>query len=321
LLLLERGQARARDDERPPRIMIPPLHGVARTVSPFDPDNDITYRRWRAEKLVRHPASLSALTVEIRDPRALTAGERDALISAVRRANLVVYACGMRAGDPVIPRVLGRQLGLARLDRNFLADDDGVSRVTVAAETARGEFIPYTNRPIGWHTDGYYNPPERRIRAMLLHCVQRAAAGGENTLLDHEIAYLRLRDEDPAHVRALMLPDALTIPAREDEDGIARPAETGPVFSIEPQSGALHMRYTARTKSIEWKRDAAVAAAVTALARVLATPSPYHHRIRLQTGMGVLCNNVLHNRTGFVDDVDAPRLLYRARYYDRVAEM
>jgi hypothetical protein len=300
--------------------MIASLHGVARRDSPFDPDNAGGYRHWREEKLAGYPPSVSALTVEIGDPRALSVAERAALIDAVGRANLVVYACRMRAGDPGIPRVLGRQLGLARLDRNLLADDDGVSRVTVAGEKARGEFIPYTNRPIGWHTDVYYNPPDRRIRAMLLHCVQRAAAGGENTLLDHEIAYLRLRDEDPAHVRALMLPDALTIPAREDEDGIARPAETGPVFSLEPQSGALHMRYTARTKSIEWKRDAAVAAAVAALARVLATPSPYHHRITLQTGMGVLCNNVLHKRTGFVDDVDAPRLLYRARYYDRVAE-
>jgi hypothetical protein len=120
-------------------------------------------------------------------------------------------------------------------------------------------------------------------------------------------------------VRALMLPDALTIPAREDEDGIARPAETGPVFSIEPQSGALHMRYTARTKSIEWKADAAVTAAVAALARVLATPSLYHHRLTLQPGTGILCNNVLHERSGFVDAVGAPRLLFRARYYDRVA--
>jgi hypothetical protein len=52
---------------------------------------------------------------------------------------------------------------------------------------------------------------------------------------------------------------------------------------------------------------------------VLATPSPQHHCITLEPGMGVLCNNVLHERSGFVDDVAAPRLLYRARYYDRVA--
>ncbi len=296
------------------------LRTVSAADSPFDPDNAGGYLQWREQKLAGYPPGLSALTIEIGDPRALSVAERAGLIDAVGRANLAVYACRSRAGDPGIPRVLGRQLGLARLDRNFLADDDGVSQLTVAGDKARGEFIPYTNRPLGWHTDGYYNPPERRIRAMLLHCVCRAAAGGENTLLDHEIAYLRLRDEDPAHVRALMLPDALTIPAREDEDGIARPAETGPVFSIEPESGALHMRYTARTKSIEWKRDAAVAAAVAALARVLATPSPHHHRITLQAGMGILCNNVLHERAGFVDDEHAPRLLYRARFYDRVAE-
>ena len=300
-------------------VMSAALQGDARTASPFDPDNASGYRRWREKKLAAYPESLSALSVEIGDPRALTAAEGEAFLAALRRANLVVYACGVHATDPDIPRALGRQFGVDRLDRNFLADDDGVSRVTVAGEAARGEFIPYTNRPIGWHTDGYYNPPDRRIRAMLLHCVRPAAAGGENTLLDHEVAYLLLRDEDPAHVRALMQPDALTIPAREDDDGIARPAETGPVFSIELENGALHMRYTARTKSIEWKRDPTVEAAVAALGRLLAAPSPYHHRVTLGPGMGVLCNNVLHDRTGFVDDAEAPRLLYRARYYDRVA--
>jgi hypothetical protein len=34
--------------------------------------------------------------------------------------------------------------------------------------------------------------------------------------------------------------------------------------------------------------------------------------------MGVICNNVLHARTAFRDDPSRPRLLYRARYYDRI---
>jgi alpha-ketoglutarate-dependent taurine dioxygenase len=296
-----------------------PLQDISRAASLFDPDNVIGYREWRANKLAGYPADVSALTVEIGDPRALTVAERTALVVRCRRANMVVYVSGVRDADPELPRALGRQLGLIRLDRNFLADDGGVSHVTVAGEAGRGEFIPYTNRPIRWHTDGYYNPPARRIRAMLLHCVRRASVGGENTLLDHEIAYLMLRDENPDYVRALMGAAALTIPAREDEDGVARPAETGPVFSIEPESGALHMRYTARTKSVEWKRDPTVEAAVAVLGRVLATPSPYHRRVTLEPGMGIVCNNVLHDRTGFVDDPRALRLLYRARYYDRVA--
>ena len=30
-------------------------------------------------------------------------------------------------------------------------------------------------------------------------------------------------------------------------------AQGGPVLSVDPASGALHMRYTARTRSIEWR--------------------------------------------------------------------
>jgi len=40
----------------------------------------------------------------------------------------------------------------------------------------------------------------------------------------------------------------------------------------------------------------------------------------LAPGQGLICNNVLHNRTGFTDDMDKgiARLVYRARYYDRI---
>jgi len=293
--------------------------GLPPAGSPFDPDDDAAYREWRTRKLAGYPADTTALLLTIGDPRALTPSEKGAIVDRCRRANMAVYVCAERNAASDLPRVLGKQLGLVRLDRNYLADDDGISSVTVAGEAGRGEFIPYTNRPIGWHTDGYYNPPERRIRAMLLHCVRRAQHGGANTLLDHEIAYLRLRDENREWVRALMRPDAMTIPAREDEKGIARPAETGPVFSVDPGTGALHMRYTARTRSIEWKKDPAVAAAAAALRRVLDEASPFRHRITLEPGMGIVCNNVLHERTGFTDAPAAPRLLYRARYHDRVA--
>ena len=40
---------------------------------------------------------------------------------------------------------------------------------------------------------------------------------------------------------------------------------------------------------------------------------------RLAAGQGVICNNVLHNRTGFEDSESQQRLVYRARYYDRIA--
>jgi hypothetical protein len=113
-----------------------------------------------------------------------------------------------------------------------------------------------------------------------------------------------------------MAPDAMTIPAREDDDGVARPAQSGPVFSL-GADGALHMRYTARTRSIEWKNDAATRAAAAFVERFLADDARVL-RLTLAAGMGIVANNVLHERTAFVDDPDAPRLHYRARYLDRI---
>jgi hypothetical protein len=148
--------------------------------------------------------------------------------------------------------------------------------------------------------------------------VQSAATGGENQLLDHEIAYILLRDENPDFIRALSRDDVMIIPPRMDDDGVARAAQPGPVFSVDAQ-GFLHMRYTARTISIEWRGDAATQAAVAALARLLATPTPWTLQGRLEPGMGLVCNNVLHDRSTFTETPQKRRLLYRARYHERVA--
>jgi hypothetical protein len=292
----------------------------------FDLADQAAYKVWRGRKLGRFPQSLAELVVAVRDPRALTAAERQAILDRCERANMVVYASPLGSDpDKDIPRKLGLQLGLRTLDPNFLADDDGISPLAAvdlgADETApkktRGEFIPYTNRGIRWHTDGYYNAPERTVRAVLLHCVERAEEGGENDLLDHEIAYLRLRDENPEHVRALMAPDAMTIPARIVGQHVERAAQSGPVFSVDA-NGFLHMRYTARSVSIEWKQDAATQAALAALERILSDPSDYVFTGRLEPGMGLISNNVLHTRTSFTDSPQHKRLIYRARYYERV---
>ncbi len=288
--------------------------------SPFDPRARDAYRRWRDWKLAHAPERAEALIVELGDPRAPTDAEAAALTARCRTANMAIYASAMRDEDKEIPRRLGARLGLLRLDANWLADEDGVSSITPRGSDggARADFIPYTDRPIRWHTDGYYNPPERQVRGMVLHCVRPAASGGENALMDHELAYILLREEDPELVRALMAPDAMTIPARTDESGVARPAQGGPVFSVDPASGALHMRYTARTRSIEWRDDPLTRAAAARLQAILDGGGPHIHRLRLEAGMGLVCNNVLHDRSGFTDSERARRLLYRARYYDRI---
>lgn len=289
---------------------------------PFDLGDAAAYAAWREQKLATAPRRLADILVEIDDPRALKPAERARLLELNATANMAVYAS--RTGtdpDKAIPRKLGAQLGLVTLDSHWLTDDDAISPISVRGAEERGErkeFIPYTDKPIRWHTDGYYNAPERTVRGLLLHCVQSAATGGTNQLLDHEIAYLLLRDENPDHIRALSAPDAMTIPPRMDESGVARPAQPGPVFSVDAQ-GFLHMRYTARTVSIAWKDDAATRAAVAALSRLLETPTPWTLHGRLEPGMGLVCNNVLHDRSGFTETPECRRLLYRARYYERVS--
>jgi len=288
------------------------------SANPFDLESQAGYLRWRAWKLEQAPRSANEIIIEVNDPRALSAPERAVLLACVRRCNMAVYATHVREEDMAIPRLLGRQFGLESLDANWLADEDGISEIKVSAGGMRQSYIPYTDRAIKWHTDGYYNTPQRTIRGMVLHCVRGAAQGGENRLLDHEMAYLLLRDENPDFIYALMQPDAMVIPERTDEDGVARAAQSGPVFSLDENQN-LHMRYTARTRSIAWKQDAATQAAVAALEKLLAEDTSHILHARLEPGMGLLCNNVLHDRAAFSDHPSHPRLLYRARYHQRIA--
>jgi hypothetical protein len=287
-----------------------------RGASPFDLADPGAYRAWRDRKLATAPLRTDELLVEVARPAALSSAERRALAERCARCNMAVYAAPA-GGASDVPKQIGAQLGLRTLDVNYLADEDGITPLAATDTGPRSGFIPYTNRAIRWHTDGYYNPPERRIRAMILHCVERAEEGGENRVFDHELAYIALRDADPRYVAALMQVDAMTIPARSEEGEVARGDQAGPVFSL-AADGRLHMRYTARTRSIAWKDDPAVRAATALLLKVLES-DPRVLRLRLEPGMGIVCNNVLHDRAAFTDSALRRRLILRGRFYEPVA--
>ena len=288
----------------------------------FDLLDDAQYARWRDAKLANYPTKVEDLVVELHDLAAPTVAEIGAIRALHARANMAVYACRKLVGDEQAQRqgvlAFGAQLGLRVAEDHRSREADGIVRIELADSGGRAGYIPYTNRAIAWHTDGYYNyhGPDRAIFAMLLHCA-RDAAGGENGLLDHEIAYIRLRDEDSGHIEALCDPQAMTIPANVEADGKVRPANVGPVFFFEPRSARIAMRYTARTRSIEWRDAPRVKAAAAALGRILAS-EPLVLRTKLEPGMGLVCNNVLHDRTGFETSSREGRLLYRVRYHDPI---
>ncbi|MBF0423075.1 MAG: TauD/TfdA family dioxygenase, partial [Magnetococcales bacterium] len=287
--------------------------------SPFSPDNQDGYHRWRDAKLEGYPQSVADLMVEITDPLALTKGERAKIIALCAQANMAVYrlAGNLQGVDHlhVLPAIM-EQLGIRDLDHNLGAGADGLSSLSPGgAGYARfSDYVPYRKSPIGWHTDGYYHPSDRQIRTLCIHCHRPATQGGENDLWDHELAYIRFRDENPELIGQLMDPDIMTIPARMEEGEVARPERRGPVFSIHPGDGQLHMRYTHRTISISWSQDPTAQEAVKRLRGMFAAPGPHVFRGRLEAGWGLICNNVLHTRAAFSDAPgEEKRLLYRAR--------
>lgn len=287
---------------------------VIKKTSPFDLNNQTAYENWRDEKLDGYPDSAEKLIVEINNPLQLTKAEHNEIAKRCRKTNMTVYVSkeGDNA-DKYISLRMSEQFGLKFLDKNMGADDDGITSLQVSNHPARKRYIPYTNKHIHWHTDGYYNQADQQIRALCLHCVRPAKEGGENALMDHEVAYIRLREENPEYIQALMSPNAMTIPENVKDGIMIRPDRTGPVFSV--NDNKLHMRYTARARNVIWKPDAITLAAITALESLWHSNDPYIYRLTLQSGWGLISNNVLHDRSGFIDSENKPRLLYRLRYF------
>jgi len=292
---------------------------------PFDLANEQAYRFWRESKLTASAFDSAGLMVEVQDLAKPSLAERRAIIERCRRANMAIYNCPSCGSDegPLRSNLLSfaGSLGLVRLEAHRSAGEDGVVALEVTDEASRQGYIPYTNKPLSWHTDGYYNGAGDRIGAFILHCVRAAKRGGGNRLLNPEIAYIRLRDENPDFIAALMRPDAMTIPPNTEQDGEVRPASIGPVFFVDPKTRQLQMRYTARKRNVIWRDDNDTRAARRFLADILAGGEPLIFKIALGPGQGLICNNVLHSRSAFENGAAEPagRLIYRLRFLDRVA--
>ena len=285
--------------------------------SPFSLANDSAYHQWREQKSAYLQPDVAALMVAIENPYQLSDDEKAAVTERCQHFNMALYQLSdSTSQDKALVHALGKQLALQRLDSNLRADEDSVSSVEVR-EQAGNQYIPYTNKALSWHTDGYYNPLEKQIYGFIIHCVRPAVDGGINTLCDPENIYIALRDESSAYIEALMHPQAMTIPANIEADEVIRDEQAGPVFMVKP-NGELHMRFSARKRNIIW-RDTAETKSAVAMINEIITDEKNVVTVGLKAGQGLVCNNVLHNRSGFTDGDNEKRLMYRARYYDAVA--
>jgi hypothetical protein len=319
-------------------MIMPQLFSGPQT-NTFLSDSPAAYRVWREHKLKCRQSLDPTMPVTL-DRQQLF--DQHGLRQA--RAHIAAFGFVLFDGASDLSKqgflALNRQLGLNTIDANLSADSDAVTTLRVVdAQAKSSRYIPFTNRALNWHTDGYYNSPETMIRAFSLYCVQPAISGGETSLLDHEMVYLALRDMNYAWVEALMDAQVMTIPANVIDGETVRSEQSGPVFAIaegvertenegaersekadrDNQAPQLTMRYTSRPGNIVWKAGASIQPALAAI-RDLLDNNEYTVKLRLLAGQGVICRNILHRREAFDQNVaQSPRLFYRARYLDSLA--
>ncbi len=284
--------------------------------SPFCLSNSAAYQQWRKQRLSYAAPVMNDLLVQLKNPHQLSGDEKVQIIQRCEKFNMAIYQLSnLQQQEKSLVHALGKQLQMENLDTNLRSDEDSVTSLQVRAQEGN-QYIPYTNKALSWHTDGYYNQLDKQIFGIIMHCVSPAAEGGVNALLNPENIYIKLRDESHAYIAALMKDDAMTIPDNIEDGKVIRAAQTGPVFLLKPD-GCLHMRFSARKRNIIWKDTAETKQAVEMINALMADDANVF-KVTLKAGQGIICNNVLHNRSGFVDTEQQKRLMYRARYYDAV---
>lgn len=279
----------------------------------FDLDTEKDYKKWREEKLAAYPGSVGDLVVELADMTAITNAEKTRILELVELANMCVYTAGSAELSMSSLVNLGAQLGITETDkstRHSRSDELTDSGIL-------GKAIPFSTRQVRWHTDGTYYGSDKTIQALLLLCKRPAIEGGSNKVLDNEVLYILLRDKDPQALRILMRNDCFKY--KNPKTGEISELLGGKVFWNNPDGQLCH-RFSFRKMDMAWSEDSEVLAARDVLESVILDESEYVIEGRLESGMGLISNNLLHTREKPVDSDDPAkkRLLFRARYYDRV---
>jgi len=261
-------------------------------------------------KYTPHNVLTSEQPIPIGDIESLTEAEHAAVSASLDSTNMAFYQTDMpRVTEDSIER-LATQFGITEYEHTSKKLTK-IRRIEHSNnESAR--YIPFSNRQLGWHTDGYYYPVSQAIRSFILHCNKPAFLGGNSYFVDHETLYRVLLKNNPEYIERLCEANAMCIPENK-RDGWTRDAVTGPIFHWDNQQ--LLMRYTERAKNIIWAKG--LEAPLLEIRKML-QDKRYVKAIRFESGMGVICRNVIHRRDAFINNKDTHRSLFRARFHDAI---
>ena len=266
------------------------------------------FLRWAEEKERNIPHNIDGIIVNIHDINNVKISEIAKIKETINKCNSCIYSSKIALKSNTNLLKFVESLGMRTYDRNNIESNE-ISTIT-PLENNKINYIPYTDKSLNWHTDGYYD--KKSIFSWLLHCVNPATQGGENYLLDHELVlreYL-LRNDD---INNLMAEDALTIPASKDT---SRPEISTYIFSFKNKYKRLHMRFSMRKDNIG--TSAKDSPAIIKLKEIIENDcAKYSLTYKLQKNEGIITNNILHGRKAFKDD-KVKRKLLRIRSYERL---
>ena len=266
------------------------------------------FLRWAEEKEKNIPQNSDGILVNIHDINNVKTSEIAKIKETIYKYNSCIYSSKIALKSNTNLLKFVELVGMRTYDCNNI-DSNEISTIT-PLQNSKINYIPYTDKPLNWHTDGYYD--KKSIFSWLLHCVNPATQGGENYLLDHELVlreYL-LRNDD---INNLMAEDALTIPASKDT---SRPEISTYIFSFKNKYKRLHMRFSMRKDNIG--TSAKASPAIIKLKEIIENDcAKYSLTYKLQKNEGIITNNILHGRKAFKDD-KVKRKLLRIRSYERL---
>ena len=266
------------------------------------------FLRWAEEKEKNIPQNSDGILVNIHDINNVKTSEIDKIKETIYKCNSCIYSSKIALKSNTNLLKFVELVGMKTYDCNNIESNE-ISTIT-PLQNSKINYIPYTDKSLNWHTDGYYD--KKSIFSWLLHCVNPATQGGENYLLDHELVLREyvLRNDD---INNLMAEDALTIPESKDT---SRSEISTYIFSFKNKYKKLHMRFSMRKDNIG--TSAKAGDAIIKLKEIIENDcAKYSLTYKLQKNEGIITNNILHGRKAFKDD-KVKRKLLRIRSYERL---
>jgi len=279
--------------------------------SPFILENETEYKSWRQTKLELYPLNINKFSIPL-DINNFQKKDLDLIKFNMNKYNFALYNFKSELTNNELENFC-TMLNLNNSISNLFSDSNNISDIKDHKDTNNnqmGEYIPYTNKPLNWHTDGYYYPLNNSVKSFLLHCVNPAHRGGENLLLDHEILYILIRDHNPSYIKILMENNIMGIP--RNKNNAESTNINGPVFFIDDEY-SLNMRFTSRQQNIVWKKSDIIDKIKKFIFNFVESDTKYITKILLKKNQGYIANNILHKREKFFDNKNK-RLLKRIRF-------